>query len=135
MIFFLGRKAPHFYDLVRFDHYNHYDLIRFLIYHKTKKLIGQHNGHIARLIPQFPSYTFPNHYTMMTGKVPINHGIIGNVFYDDEMQAAFNFKKDSSGEGEQRWWRSEPVSYYFFHSIDHILGHQVCKTVKIKFDK
>ena len=30
------------------------------------------------LIPQFPSKTFPNHYTIVTGLRPANHGIISN---------------------------------------------------------
>ncbi len=32
--------------------------------------------------PSFPSLTFPNHITLMTGRYPGNHGIVGNSFYD-----------------------------------------------------
>lgn len=32
------------------------------------------------LVPVFPTKTFPNHYTIVTGRFPANHGIIGNVF-------------------------------------------------------
>jgi predicted AlkP superfamily pyrophosphatase or phosphodiesterase len=34
------------------------------------------------LIPVFPSKTFPNHYSIVTGLYPDNHGVISNVFYD-----------------------------------------------------
>lgn len=32
--------------------------------------------------PQFPTYTFPNHYSLVTGLYPESHGIVGNAFYD-----------------------------------------------------
>jgi predicted AlkP superfamily pyrophosphatase or phosphodiesterase len=34
------------------------------------------------LIPSFPSKTFPNHYTLVTGLYPGNHGLVDNQFYD-----------------------------------------------------
>jgi len=39
-------------------------------------------GVYARMRPSYPSKTFPNHYTMATGLVPNNHGIIANRFID-----------------------------------------------------
>jgi len=53
----------------------------------------------------------------MTGRLPVNHGIIANSFYDDELDSEFDFKKDSSGEGDKKWWKSEPVSYAMFFII------------------
>lgn len=41
------------------------------------------NGVRARsLKPSFPSKTFPNHYTLVTGLYPAHHGIIDNTIYD-----------------------------------------------------
>jgi predicted AlkP superfamily pyrophosphatase or phosphodiesterase len=34
--------------------------------------------HADGLIPQFPSKTFPNHYTLVTGLTLAHHGIISN---------------------------------------------------------
>src|SRR5271156_7017188 len=34
------------------------------------------------MIPAFPSLTFPNHYTLVTGLYPEHHGIVANKFYD-----------------------------------------------------
>src|SRR5262245_40288207 len=34
------------------------------------------------LIPSFPSKTFPNHYTIVTGLYPEHHGIVENNIYD-----------------------------------------------------
>ncbi len=33
-----------------------------------------------RLLPQFPTLTFPNHYSIATGLYPANHGLVGNEF-------------------------------------------------------
>ena len=36
----------------------------------------------ASLIPGYPSVTFPNHYSIVTGLYPAHHGIVSNHFYD-----------------------------------------------------
>jgi predicted AlkP superfamily pyrophosphatase or phosphodiesterase len=36
----------------------------------------------AYLKPSFPSLTFPNHYSIITGLYPAHHGIVDNIFYD-----------------------------------------------------
>lgn len=37
------------------------------------------------LIPSFPSKTFPNHYTLVTGLYPGHHGLVDNSFYDPDL--------------------------------------------------
>ena len=34
------------------------------------------------MLPSYPSITFPNHYTMVTGLYPEHHGIVDNAFLD-----------------------------------------------------
>ncbi|NQV15670.1 alkaline phosphatase family protein, partial [bacterium] len=34
------------------------------------------------MIPVFPSFTFPNHLSIVTGCYPQNHGIINNTMWD-----------------------------------------------------
>jgi len=41
------------------------------------------------LIPSFPSKTFPNHYTIVTGLHPGNHGIVANRFYDPDRKSTY----------------------------------------------
>jgi len=60
-----------------------------------------------RLIPTFPSLTFPNHYTLVTGLYPEHHGIIGNNFYDPVFKTNYNAFNASSSES--RWWGGEPI--------------------------
>ena len=38
----------------------------------------------AKLLPSFPSNTFPNHVTLVTGVAPERHGIVDNTFVDPE---------------------------------------------------
>ncbi len=39
-------------------------------------------GVAAEMIPSFPSKTFPNHWTLVTGEYPDNNGIVANSFID-----------------------------------------------------
>jgi predicted AlkP superfamily pyrophosphatase or phosphodiesterase len=41
------------------------------------------------MIPAFPSLTFPNHYTLVTGLYPEHHGIVANKFYDPERKQTY----------------------------------------------
>ncbi len=52
-----------------------------------------------RMIPSFPSVTFPNHYTLVTGLYPDHHGVVNNTFEDPHMPGVF--KMQSKEEG---WW-------------------------------
>src|SRR5580693_7274858 len=45
--------------------------------------------HAQRLISAFPSLTFPNHYTIVTGLYPEHHGIVNNHIYDPNFKAEF----------------------------------------------
>ena len=56
------------------------------------------------LIPVFPSKTFPNHFTQVTGLYPAEHGIVGNSFYDEDLEASFDMSETGS-----EWWGGEPI--------------------------
>lgn len=61
------------------------------------------------MLPSFPSLTFPNHFTLVTGMYPESHGIVGNNFYDPVMQKQFTYaNKELSMKPE--YWNAEPVS-------------------------
>jgi predicted AlkP superfamily pyrophosphatase or phosphodiesterase len=44
------------------------------------------------LIPSFPSKTFPNHYTLVTGLYPGHHGLVDNQFYDPAQKIKYGMK-------------------------------------------
>jgi len=63
--------------------------------------------HAERLIPMFPSMTFPNHHTIVTGLRPARHGVIHNNIYDPVTKETFAFNKPEL-QGPQ-WWGGEPI--------------------------
>lgn len=60
------------------------------------------------LIPCYPSYTFPNHYSIVTGLRPENHGIVANDMYEPEWNAWFGIGSNPAAR-EGRWWSGEPL--------------------------
>ncbi|WP_234567528.1 alkaline phosphatase family protein [Rhodohalobacter sp. 614A] len=60
------------------------------------------------LIPVFPTKTFPNHYTIVTGLYVENHGIIANSFPDSRLDARFSYGPINS-PNDERWWGGEPI--------------------------
>ena len=85
------------------------------------------------LIPSFPTKTFPNHYTVVTGLYPAHHGLIENNVYD----FGSIFKIDDQKQvQDSRWWWGEPIwstaekqgqiagSYFFVGSDTEIAGER-----------
>lgn len=61
------------------------------------------------LLPSFPTVTFPNHYTLVTGLYPESHGIVSNQFWDPEFQEEFYYTNTTSSM-QPKWWSSaEPL--------------------------
>ena len=60
------------------------------------------------LIPVFPSNTFPNHYTIVTGLYPSHHGIINNHVFDPTLGEFFHYNHPTSTR-DGRWWKGEPI--------------------------
>lgn len=52
--------------------------------------------------PSFPSLTFPNHYTLATGRVPDHHGIVHNTMEDPAI-GRFSLG-DRGAVADARWW-------------------------------
>jgi len=85
------------------------------------------------IIPSFPTKTFPNHYTMVTGLYPDHHGIVQNEFYDPESGRYYRIgdrKAVMDGTfygGEPIWVTAEKqdvksASYYWVGSEAEIGG-------------
>ncbi|KAJ5937520.1 pyrophosphatase/phosphodiesterase [Penicillium verhagenii] len=58
--------------------------------------------------PSFPSVTFPNHFTLVTGLYPESHGIVGNTFWDPELEEEFYYTHPSVSM-LPKWWNAEPL--------------------------
>lgn len=63
------------------------------------------DGVHAAMRPSFPSLTFPNHYTLVTGLRPDHHGIVDNTM-DDPVLGRFTMRNSD----DPRWWAGgEPL--------------------------
>ena len=60
----------------------------------------------AWMTPSYPTLTFPNHYTLVTGLRPDRHGIVHNIMLDAKL-GRFVSKEASANDG--RWWGGEPI--------------------------
>jgi predicted AlkP superfamily pyrophosphatase or phosphodiesterase len=55
------------------------------------------------LIPSFPSKTFPNHYTIVTGLYPSRHGIVSNSMRDPGLPGLFSLSSVSVQQDSRLW--------------------------------
>jgi predicted AlkP superfamily pyrophosphatase or phosphodiesterase len=56
---------------------------------------------VKQMRPVFPSKTFPNHWSIITGLLPETHGIVGNAFYAPDL--GLNFSVKASGSNGLFW--------------------------------
>lgn len=62
----------------------------------------------ASLIPCYPTLTFPNHYSIVTGQYPAHHGLVENNFYDKNRQQLYSdANKKSVADG--KWYGGTPL--------------------------
>ena len=60
------------------------------------------------MIPAYPSVTFPNHYTIVTGLYPEHHGLVANSFYDPVRKTRFSYT-DSKTVVDGSWYGGTPL--------------------------
>lgn len=65
------------------------------------------DGISASMRPVYPALTFPNHFTLATGLLPDDHGIVNNTMYDP-MLGKFSSSIPGSTR-DPRWWGAEPL--------------------------
>ncbi|OAX37436.1 Phosphodiest-domain-containing protein [Rhizopogon vinicolor AM-OR11-026] len=58
--------------------------------------------------PVFPTLTFPNHWTLLTGLWAESHGIVANDFWDPVFREPFHYYNVTSTKNP-RWWLGEPI--------------------------
>ena len=70
--------------------------------------IAAYGVHPDYMEPVFPTKTFPNHYSLITGLYPANHGIVNNSMYDPDLGLSFRLS-DREAVSDHRWWKGEPL--------------------------
>ncbi|GAB2629164.1 ectonucleotide pyrophosphatase/phosphodiesterase [Emticicia sediminis] len=82
--------------MVSFDGFRH-DYVEKYNTSNIKEFIKQ--GAAAEMMrPAFPSKTFPNHYTLVTGLYPGNHGLVDNTFYDKGRDTFYSIRQRAKVE-------------------------------------
>ncbi|MFH6935704.1 ectonucleotide pyrophosphatase/phosphodiesterase [Flavobacterium sp. FlaQc-30] len=71
------------------------------------KQIAAEGVHAKSMKPSYPSKTFPNHYSIVTGLYPDHHGIINNVFYDAALNESFSLSSDA--KTDSRYYGGNPI--------------------------
>lgn len=59
------------------------------------------------MLPSYPSLTFPNHFTIVTGLYPEHHGVVANAFLDESRNAMFTLKNGATAAGS--WYSGVPL--------------------------
>src|ERR1700722_13666350 len=103
----LVQEQKHYVVLVSLDGFR-YDYAR--KYGATHLLALAKQGADAPegMIPAYPSVTFPNHYTLVTGLYPEHHGIVAMSFYDPARKQRYAFN-DPQTAADGTWYRGVPL--------------------------
>jgi alkaline phosphatase D len=63
-------------------------------YHAENLLaIGKAGAAAEGMIPSFPTVTFPNHISIVTGQYPEHHGLVGNSFWDPALKQMYSMNR------------------------------------------
>ena len=60
------------------------------------------------MFPSYPSVTFPNHYTLVTGLRPEHHGLVANSFRDPDRAASYGMS-DAKSNTDGSWYGGTPL--------------------------
>jgi predicted AlkP superfamily pyrophosphatase or phosphodiesterase len=60
------------------------------------------------MFPAYPSLTFPNHISIVTGLYPEHHGIVGNSFWDPEREQTYVYTQPQSNS-DGSWYSGIPL--------------------------
>lgn len=69
--------------------------------------LAREGVHAVWMNPSYPSLTFPNHYSIVTGLRPDHHGIVHNTMRDEALGHFWLANREAVGDG--RWWSGEPI--------------------------
>lgn len=73
---------------------------------KNLKIISEQGVRATKMRPVYPTKTFPNHLSIITGLLPVNHGIVDNRFCDTERNECYKMGK---GKDDSTWLNGIPL--------------------------
>jgi alkaline phosphatase D len=60
------------------------------------------------MLPSYPSLTYPNHFTIVTGLYPEHHGLVANSFLDPARGARYSYT-DPQATADPSWYSGVPL--------------------------
>jgi predicted AlkP superfamily pyrophosphatase or phosphodiesterase len=72
------------------------------------KRLGESGVRSKGMIPSYPTNTFPNHFSIVTGMYPSHHGLVDNDFYDEKRDQRY-FMYNSSVVRDSSWYGGVPL--------------------------
>lgn len=73
----------------------------------TLDALAERGVHAQWMLPSYPTLTFPNHYTLVTGLRPDRHGIVNNTMRDPAL-GDFSLR-NREAVSNPAWWGGEPA--------------------------
>lgn len=70
--------------------------------------ISENGVRAEAMLPSFPSITFPNHWSLITGLYPSHHGLVDNYFYDYKRKEFYAMSKPENAE-DGSWYGGTPL--------------------------
>jgi len=71
--------------------------------------LAQQGASSKGMLSVFPSYTFPNHYSIVTGLYPDHHGIVNNSMRDPHIPEPFRLSSKSAVANSAWWEEGTPI--------------------------
>ncbi len=102
-----AQRAKHYVILVSLDGFR-YDYAQKYGAKNLLALAASGASAPEGMIPSYPSVTFPNHYTIVTGLYPGHHGIVANNFYDPARKQSYAFNNPKT-TADGSWYRGTPL--------------------------
>jgi predicted AlkP superfamily pyrophosphatase or phosphodiesterase len=69
--------------------------------------VAREGARAEAMVPVYPTLTFPNHYSIVTGLHPDRHGIVHNTMRDPVLGGFWLSNREAVSDG--RWWGGTPV--------------------------
>lgn len=88
-------------DGFRHDYFEKYQP-EFLLKQKAESVTAEY------MSPSFPSVTFPNHYTLVTGMIPPHHGLVGNNMLNPTTGERYSLRNTQAIQNPD-WYSGIPI--------------------------